>query len=168
LSSTYRHDCNSDYRNEGWSFGGSGVNACWKAWSSHGDDSKYCSCPSNTGRATVKFPVDSTTIPDGAVITSVTVVVRCNRTDSSSRSVTVNLMCTDDTSKFTQRTIYPTTSIQDIEVGTYTTDPLGNIWTKDRLNRLMLQVFSYCRSAGKIRVYEVYANVNYHVRPRSR
>lgn len=165
MSSTYRNDCNSDYRNEGWGFAGSGVNACWKAWSAHGDDSKYCSNPSNTGRGTVKFPVDSTTIPDGAVITSVTVVIRCNRTDSSSRSVTVNLMCTDDTSKFTQRTIMPTTTITDITVGTYTTDPLGNIWTKDRLNRLMLQVFSYCGSAGKIRVYEVYANVNYHVRP---
>lgn len=165
MSSTYRHDCNSDYRNEGWSFAGSGVTACWKAWSAHGDDTKYCSNPSNTGRGTVSFPVDSTTIPDGAVITSVTVVIRANRTDSSSRSVTVNLMCSDDTSKFTQRTITPSTTITDITVGTYTTDPLGNIWTKDRLNRLMLQVFSYCGSAGKIRVYECYANVNYHVRP---
>lgn len=165
MTSTYQNLCNSDYRNEGWGLTGSGVSQCWQAWSATGDDTKYCSNPSSKARATVKFPVDSATIPDGAVISSVTVSIRCNKTDSVSRSVTVNMLCTDNTSKFTQRTIYPTTSATTYELGTYTTDPLGNFWTKDRLNRLMLQAFSYCGTASKIKIYELYCTVNYHTRP---
>lgn len=165
--STWNHYCNSDFRNEGWGFHGSGVNHCWDAWSSIGDDSRWCSNPGNKGRGCVKFPVDipSGDIPDGSVIESVTVFIRVAKTDGSSRSVTVNVLCSDDTSHFTQRTIYPTQTITTYEVATYTQDCLGFPWTKDRLNKLMVQVFSYCGVAGKINVYEVYAVINYRKKP---
>lgn len=165
--STYTHDCDSDYRNEGWGFAGSGVSHCWQAWSAHGDDTKYCYNPASKGRGCVKFPVDisSSNVPDGAVITSVTVYIRAAKTDSSSRSVTVNLMCTDNTSKYTSRTIQLTQTPTTYELGTYNTDALGRPWTKDRLNRMMVQVFSYCGVSNKVRVYEAYCVVNYRTRP---
>lgn len=165
--STYSHYCNSDYRNEGWSFSGSGVNECWRAWSAIGDDSKYCSNPSNKGRACVKFPIDLSTsaVPDGALITSVTLMIRFQKTDSASRSLTVNFMSKDDTSRYTSRTLYPTTSIATVPVGTFTHDALGFTWTKDRLDRIMVQAFSTCGSSGKIKIYELYAVVNYAQRP---
>lgn len=164
---TYQHDCNSDYRNEGWGLAGSGVSNCYQAWSAHGDDTKYCYNPSNKGRACVKFPVDisSGSIPDGSVIESVTVYIRAAKTDSTARSLTVNLMCTSDTSKFTSRTIQLTQTITTYELGTYNKDALGRAWTKDRLNRLMVQCFSYCGVSNKVRVYEAYCVVNYRGKP---
>lgn len=164
--STYQHNCNSDFRNEGWTLNGSGVNNVWNAWSST-DDTKYCSNPSNKGRACVKFPVDisSGSIPDGSAIESMTVFIRAKKTDSGSRSVTVNVLCSDDTSHFTQRTVYLSTDITTQEIATYTKDPLGKPWTKDRINRLMVQCFSYCGASDRVRVYEVYAVVNYRAKP---
>lgn len=164
---TYTHDCNSDYRNEGWGFAGSGVSHCWQAWSAHGDDTKYCYNPANKGRGCVKFPVDISNgnVPDGAVITSVTVYIRAAKTDSASRSVTVNLMCTDNTSKYTTRTIQLTQTPTTYELGTYNVDALGRPWTKDRLNKMMVQVFSYCGVSNKVRVYEAYLVVNYRTKP---
>lgn len=165
--STYQHNCNSDYRNEGWSFTGSGVNACYKAWGSIGDDTKYCSNPASKGRGSVQFPVDLTTsaFPDGSLITGVTLYVRAKKTDSASRPLTVNFMCKDDTSRFTSRTVYPTQTITTIQVATFKHDALGYTWTKDRVDRIMAQVFSTCGSAGKVNVYELYAVVNYRVKP---
>lgn len=165
--STYRHDCDSDFRNEGWGLHGSNVSHCWQAWSASGDDSKYCSNPANKGRACVKFPldIDTSDIPEGSVIESVTIYCRAKKTDSESRSITVNMLCSDNTSHFTQRTVYLTTDITTQEIGTYTHDPLGHSWTRDRLNRMMCQVFSYCGSADKVRCYEFYCVVNYRKRP---
>lgn len=164
---SYNHYCNSDYRNEGWTFGGSGVTRCYQAWNND-DDTKYASCPGYKGRATVKFPVDisSGSIPDGAVITSVTINIRVKKTLSSTKSVTVNMLSTDDTSRYTSRTLYPTMTVANYEVGTYTVDPVGRPWTRDRLNRLMVQVFSYLVPPNDgVRVYKVWATVNYRVRP---
>lgn len=165
--STYQHDCNSDYRNEGWGFAGSGVSNCYQAWSTHGDDSKYCYNPANKGRACVKFPVDisSGSIPDGAVIESVTIFIRAAKTDSTARSLTVNLMCSSDTSRFTSRTIQLTQTPTTYELGTYNKDALGRAWTKDRVNRIMLQAFSYCGVLNKVRVYEAYCVINFRGKP---
>lgn len=165
--STFQNNCNSDFRNEGWGLHGSGVSHCSDAWSAIGDDTKYCDNPANKGRACVQFPIDisSVNIPDGSVIESITIFVRCNKTDSSSRSVTINLLCSDDTSHFTQRTIFPTTTITTTEVATFTHDPLGKPWDKDRLNRCMVQCFSYSGSAGCIRIYECYFVVNFRKKP---
>lgn len=164
--STYQHNCNSDFRNEGWTLNGSGVTQVNHAWSST-DDTKWCSNPANKGAACVKFPVDisSANIADGSAIESVTVFVRANKTDSGSRSVTVNVLCSDDTSHFTQRTVYLDTGITTQEIATYSKDPLGKPWTKDRINRLMVQCFSYCGAADRVRVYSVYCVINYRTKP---
>ena len=103
------HICSGDFRNEGWSLFGSGVSRLFHCWNND-DDSKYCSNPPHKGRACVSFPVDINTVPEGAVITSVTIFIRCRKMDSASRSITVNVVCLDDTSRFTSRTIYPTQS----------------------------------------------------------
>lgn len=167
MTYTYTHLCSGDYRNEGWTFGGSGVSACWQAWNND-DDSKYASCPGYRGRACVSFPIDisSGSIPDGAVITSVSIWIRVRRMFAEGKSVTVNILSRDDTSKYTSRTIYPGSTVNNYEVGTYKTDPLGRTWTKDRLNRLMAQVFSYSVPPNDgVRVYKLWAVVNYKVRP---
>lgn len=162
----YTHLCSGDYRNEGWSVNG-GVSHLWECWNND-DDSKYASCPSYRGRATVTFPIDlsASSIPTGAVITSVSVWIRVKKTLSDIKSVTVNLMSKDDTSRYTSRTIYPSTTVANYEVGTYTVDPLGKAWTKERLNRMMAQVFSYLVPPNDgVRVYKLWAVINYKTAP---
>lgn len=162
----YTHYCNGDYRNEGWTIVGGGTQ-CWQAWSSD-DDNRWASCPGYRGRATVSFPIDisSGSIPDGSVITSITVWIRVKKTANDHKSVTVNLLSKENTSRYTSRTIYPTTSIADYEVGTYTADPLGKAWTKERINLMMAQVFSYNVPPNDgVRVYKLWCVVNYKTRP---
>lgn len=158
------HICSGDFRNEGWTLIGSAVTRLFHCWNND-DDTKYCKSPSNKGRACVTFPTDITTVPDGAVITSVTIKIRCAKQDSQKRTVTVNVLCQDDPSKFTSRTISPTQTIADYEVATYTRDPLGLVWDIHRINKLLCQVFSYSGSFDCIRVYKVFAVINYRVRP---
>jgi hypothetical protein len=158
------HICTGDFRNEGWTLIGSGVSRLFHCWNND-DDTKYCKCPANKGRACVTFPTDITTVPDGAVITSVTIKIRCAKQDSQKRTVTVNVLCQDDPSKFTSRTISPTQTIADYEVATYTRDPLGLPWDIHRINKLLCQVFSYSGAFDCIRVYKVFAVINYRVRP---
>ncbi len=161
---TLNHICSDDFRNEGWTLVGSAVTRLFQCWNND-DDSKYCKCPPHKGRACVKFPVDITTVPDGAVITSVTIKIRCAKQDTQKRSITVNVLCQDDPSRFTSRTIYPTQTITDYEVATYTRDPLGLVWDIHRINKLLCQVFSYSGTFDCIRVYKVFAVINYRVRP---
>ncbi|WP_055563598.1 hypothetical protein [Streptomyces atriruber] len=158
------HICNDDYRNEGWSLVGSLVSRLFHCWNND-DDSKYCRNPPHKGRACVRFPVDISTVPEGAVITSVTIYIRCAKVGSGSRSITVNVVCLDDTSKFTSRTIYPTTTPTTYEVATYTRDPLGHPWDIHRLNKLLCQCFSVSAVFDCIRVYKVWCQINYRVRP---
>lgn len=158
------HICSGDFRNEGWSLIGSGVAKLFQCWNND-DDNKYCKNPPHKGRACVSFPVDINTVPEGAVITSVTIFIRCKKNDSASRSITVNVVCLDDTSRFTSRTIYPTQSIADYEVATYTRDPLGFPWDIHRINKLLCQCFSVSAVFDCVRVYKVYAQINYRVRP---
>lgn len=158
------HICNGDFRNEGWALIGSAVSRIFHCWNND-DDTKYCKNPPNKGRACVTFPVDINTVPDGAVITSVTIYIRCAKVGSGSRSITVNVSCLDDTSKFTSRTLFPTTTPTTYEVATYTRDPLGHPWDIHRLNKLLCQCFSVSAVFDCIRVYKVYAQINYRVRP---
>lgn len=158
------HICNDDFRNEGWSLVGSLVSRLFHCWNND-DDTKYCFNPPHKGRACVRFPVDIGTVPEGAVITSVTVMVRARKMDSQNRTLTINVSCLDDTSRFTSRTIPLTQTITDYEVATYQRDPLGHPWDIHRLNKLLCQVFSYATSLHCIRVYKVWVQINYRVRP---
>lgn len=156
------HICNGDYRNEGWGLVGAlKAFLCWD----NDDDNKYCYNPPHKGRCAVRFPTDITSIPEGAVITSVTIKVRARKMDSFSRSLTINVLCTDDPSRFTSRTIPLTQSIADYEIATYQRDPLGHPWDVHRINKLLCQVFSYAGALHCIRVYKVFAVINYRVRP---
>lgn len=158
------HICNADYRNEGWTLVGSGVTHVFDCWNND-DDTKYCKNPPNKGRCAVRFPTDITTVPDGAVITSITIKIRCAKVGGGSRSITVNVLPSDDPSRFTSRTIYPTTTISDYEIATYQRDPLGRVWDIYRINKLLCQVFSYSGTFDCIRVYKVFCVINYRVRP---
>lgn len=162
---TYTVVADTDYRNEGWTL--STVSSLTAAWSND-DDAKYASGPGTRGRAAVRFPIDisSTNIPTGAVVTSVTIMIRVMKTSSDHKSVTVNVLSTENTARYTSRTLYPTTSFANYEVGTYTVDPVGKAWDKDRLNKLAVQVFSYNVPPNDgVRVAKLYAIINYKTRP---
>lgn len=161
--SYYTYHCNADYRNDGWRIVG-GVDRAWKCWDND-DDDKYVECPPNKGRLAVRFPIDITSIPTGAVITSVSVYLRAAKSDSISRSITVNVMTSDDTSKFTSRSIYLTETPTTYEIGTYTKDPLGNLWDIERLNHLIAQVYVYGNEDAVVKVFKVYFLVNYRTPP---
>lgn len=165
--STYTMLPIGDYREEGWTLTGSGVTELSDAWFAVGDDTKYASNPSNKGRAAVAFEQDinSSNIADGSLIESVTIMLRAEATDAVARSVTVNLMADDNTASFNTRTIPLTTSPTTVEVATYTVDARGYSWSKERLNNVLLQVFSYETTANKVRVYSAYLVVNYSVKP---
>lgn len=156
------HICVGDFRNEGW--GLVGAIQAWLCWNND-DDGKYCYNPPHKGRCAVRFPFDIATVPEGAVITSVTIKVRARKMDSANRKLTINVLCEDDPSKFTSRTIPLTQTIADYEVATYTRDPLGLVWDIHRINKLLCQVFSYDGVLHCIRVYKVFAVINYRVRP---
>ncbi|MEU6674753.1 hypothetical protein [Streptomyces sp. NPDC046925] len=158
------HICNGDFRNEGWSLVGSLVTRLFECWNND-DDSKYCRNPPHKGRACVRFPIDISTVPEGAVITSVTIFIRVAKVGGGSRSITVNVCCLDDTSRFTSRTIYPTTTPTTYEIGTYQRDPLGHPWDIHRINKLLCQCFSYSGVFDCIRVYKLFVQINYRVRP---
>lgn len=158
------HICNEDFRNEGWSLVGSLVSKLFHCWNND-DDSKYCKNPPHKGRACVRFPVDISTVPEGAVITSITIFIRAAKVGSAARSITVNVCCLDDTSRFTSRDIALTTTPTTYEVGTYQRDPLGHPWDIHRINKLLCQCFSYSGVFDCIRVYKLSVQINYRVRP---
>lgn len=164
--STYQINPIADFRNEGWAITGSGITTLNAAWSST-NDANYASAPANKGRAAVTFPQDIGSIPQGSTITSVTVYVRAESTDTASRTLTVNMLSKDDTTVFTARTVALSNTPTTIEIGSYTTDPLNRNWNKDKLDQLVLQVYSLSTSDGanKVRVYEVYGVVNYSTAP---
>src|SRR6476620_11859498 len=101
----------NDWRNDGWQLVGAGITALYQALNND-NDSLYIKCPGSKAGAAVTFPVDTTSVPDGAVITSVTVKLRCSTgtgtaPSGTAPSVTVSIAATDDTSRYTTRTIYP-------------------------------------------------------------
>lgn len=164
--STYQMNPIADFRNEGWTLtGGATLNQVWAS----GSDADYTSNPASKGRGAVTFEQDisSNSIADGSNIESVTVYLRAEATDAVTRSVTVNVLSQDDTSYFTSRRIILSTTPTTVEVATYTADPLNRSWNKDLLNQLILQVFTYDSTGAtdKVRVYELYAVVNFRTMP---
>lgn len=163
------HKPSGDWRNDGWGLAGSGVTALWQVLSST-DDTKYLTAPASKGGATVQFPVDITSIPDGAVITSATVKLRCSTGAGTAPagmtpSLTVGVIPQDDTSKYTTRTIYPSATPTTYSVATYTRDALGQAWDIQRVNQLLTKVFSYGGVADLVRVHEMYVDFTYRTRP---
>lgn len=151
-----------DWRNDGWTLVGATTLA--STWDND-TDTIYAKCPSHKGGAQVTFPIDFSTVPDGAVVTSVTVMLRAAKVGAGNRSVTVNVISSDDESRYTSRTIFPTTTISTYEIATYTTDPRGLPWDVHRINKMRFRLFSYSRVFDAIRCYKFYAQVNYKIRP---
>lgn len=163
------HNPIADFINQGWALVGSGVTALWQALSVV-DDTKYIKCPATKGGAAITFPIDTTTVPDGAVITSITISLRCSTGSGSAPSgvapsVTISVGALDDTSKFTARTIFPTSTPTTFEVATYSRDPRGELWDIYRLNNIFLKVFSYIAIFDLIRCHQLFCKINYRVRP---
>lgn len=167
----YIHLPNRDFSTSLWGLVGTGVTALYQALNND-DDTKYITSPSGKATATVAFPVDisSANVPVGAVITSVTVKLRCSVNGSppagTAASLTVNVQADDNTARFTARTIYVTSAVPtDFAVASYHVDPLGLAWDVHRLNHLLCRVFSYVGIAGLLRCYKFWTEVNYRVRP---
>src|SRR5687767_3890776 len=128
-----------DWRNDGWSL--VGASTLYSTWDND-NDAIYAKCPSHKGGATVTFPIDFSTVPDGAVVTSVTVFLRVAKVGAGNRSVTINVISSDDEARYTSRTIYPSTTITTHEIATYTHDPRGEAWDVHRINKMRFRVFS--------------------------
>ena len=158
----------ADWLNAGWNIVG-GALSLW-ATLNNDTDTMYIQSPASKSGAAVTFPVDTTNVPVGAVITSVTVSLRCATGTGSapsgvSPSITVSVGAQDDTALFTTRTIYPTSTITTYDVATYKRDALGLAWDIERLNHLICRVFSYVAVFDLIRCYKFFCQVNYRVRP---
>lgn len=152
----------ADWRNESWVI----VNAStlFGAWNND-DDTKYAKCPGSKGRGEVSFPIDTSSVPEGAVITSVTVFLRCRRTSSATYSVTVNILAADDEGRYTSRTFVPTQTETTFEVATYNRDPRNLPWDVHRVNQLRCRVFSVSKILDAIRCHKFFVRCNYHTRP---
>jgi len=165
----WTHLPSSDMRNDGWALVGTAVTALYQALNND-DDTKYIKSPANKAGASVQFPIDITNVPDGAVITSVKIKLRCSTGTGTpptgvAPSITINLGSLDDTSRYTTRTIYPTATITTYEVATFPRDSLGFAWDIFRLNSIFCRVFSYIAILDLIRCHKFYCDIQYRVRP---
>jgi hypothetical protein len=159
-----------DDDDDGWVITG-GAGSLW-ATLNNDDDGKYVSCPGHKGKAQISFPIDIDTsaIPTGALITSITVYVRAAKgagtpPSNTPASITVLTAALDDRSKFVLRTIYPSSTIATYEVATYSRDVLGKTWDVHRINQLLSAIFCYVGVADVVRCYKLYVNINYRDRP---
>ena len=152
----------ADWRNDGWTLNNAST---LFAALNNDDDTKYIKSPASKGLAEVTFPIDTSSVPEGAVITSVTVHLRCAKVGSGTHSVTVNVLPSDDEAKFTSRTIHPSTSATTFEVASYVKDALGHLWDVERLNKLRCRVFTHSALTDCIRVYKLFCKIKYRTRP---
>lgn len=157
-----------DWINDGWQIIG-GVAQLYKALTDP-SDLYYIKCPASKSGATVKFPMDTTQVPEGAIITSVTVKLRVSTGSASAPggvapSVTVAVAAQDNTARYLTRTIYPTSTPIDYEIATYQRDALGLAWDVFRLNNLLCRIFTYAGIADLIRCYNLWCEIKYRVRP---
>lgn len=158
-----------DWINDGWALVGAGVNFLYQALSIV-DDSKYIKCPASKAEAAVTFPYDTNQVPDGAVITSITIKLRAATGTGSAPAgtaptVTVAVASADDPNKFVLRTIAIDSTIRTYDVATYQRDALGLIWDVYRLNNLFCKVFTYLGVVDLCRIYQLFCEVKYRVRP---
>ncbi|USC17043.1 hypothetical protein [Rhodococcus sp. 11-3] len=159
----------ADWLNEGWSLVGTGVTALFEALNND-DDAKFIQSPSSKGSATVSFPIDTSSVPEGAVITSVTIKARVglglgSAPSGVAPSVTFAVSADDNTARYATRTIYPTSTPTTYTVGTFTRDALNLSWDVHRLNHLLCRVFSYVGVADLCRIFKFFCEINYRIRP---
>ncbi|GHG09678.1 hypothetical protein [Streptomyces hydrogenans] len=155
-----------DIENDGWALVGSNVTEVWEVIGTLIDDC-YVRSPQYRGSATVSFPIDSEDLPAGAIIDSVTVIIRMKtNAGSGPRTVTVNVLSSENMSRYTSRTLQATSAFTTHEVGTYTKDPMGKSWDIHRINKLRLRVYCLNDLFDAIQISQLYVRVNYHVRPK--
>lgn len=158
-----------DNINGGWSIAGA-YSTLYSTFSS-AVDTNYATCPGSKGVANVGFPVDTSSIPAGATIQSVSLVVRASKGSGTppsgqTASLTCAMMSKDDPTRYYQRTIYLTsTSPQTFTVANYTRHPSGEPWDMEMINDLLFQVFCYNLVSDVVRVYEVYFAIYYKTAP---
>jgi len=145
------------------------VNAIYQAIN-NSDLSKYIICPPSKSDAAVTFPLDITTVPEGAIITSVTLKARIGTgtgtpAPGQSPSITFSIASKDDTSKFTVRTVFATNTPTEVEIATYNRDAIGQLWDIFRLNQLICRIFSYVGIYDLVRCYQLWCDIKYRVRP---
>lgn len=158
-----------DWINDGWALVGAGVNFLYQALSIV-DDTKYIKCPASKAEAAVTFPYDTTQVPDGAVITSITIKLRASTGTGSAPTgqaptVTVAVASADNPGRFVLRTIAIDSTIRTYDVATYQRDALGFIWDVYRLNQLFCKVFTYLGVVDLCRIYQLFCEIKYRVRP---
>ena len=161
----------ADVENDGWAIVG-GDTSMWAALASN-VDTNYLTSPASSGVAMVSYPIDTSTIPAGAAILSVSVAVRASLgtgvpTAAQPASLTAAMVAVDDPSVYVQRTIYPTNgaaSPNTFTVSNYTRDPLGQPWDIEGLNNIELRVYSSNAIADVVRVYELFLAVYYSTVP---
>lgn len=158
-----------DWINDGWALVGAGVNFLYQALSIV-DDTKYIKCPASKAEAAVTFPYDTTQVPDGAVITSITIKLRAatgtgSAPTGTAPTVTVAVASADNPGRFVLRTIAIDSTIRTYDVATYQRDALGFIWDVYRLNQLFCKVFTYLGVADLCRIYQLFCEIKYRVRP---
>ncbi len=154
-----------DWRNDGWTLSGSAVTKVYEALNND-DDTKFITNPASKGVAAIQFPVDTASVPEGAVITSVSVFARLAKVGSTSRSCTFQVSCDDDEGRIVTRTVHDlSTTPTTVEVATYTRDARGLAWDVQRLNKVIVRTFSYVSVAISVRIYKLYIRINYRVRP---
>lgn len=157
-----------DWLNDGWKIIG-GVTALWQALTDL-SDGKYIQAPASKSGAAVTFPMDTPNVPDGAIVTSVTVKMRVGlgagtAPAGTAPSVTVAVAAQDNTSRYMTRTIFPTSTPTDYEIATYQRDALGLAWDVFRLNNLLCRIFSYVGVFDVIRVFRLWCDIKYRLRP---
>lgn len=152
----------ADQRNQGWT--PVGTSSLYEAWNND-DDLKYGSSPGHRGWAEVSFPIDTSSLPEGAVMTAVTVFLRARRTGSNIVDTHVTLVSTDGHERYADRSVYPTSTITTFEMGTFAKDPTGQPWDVHRLNQFRVLVQAFASVPDDVRVYKVVARVTYHTRP---
>lgn len=157
-----------DVSNAGWAV--TGAQASMWATLSSVLDTNYLSSPPSKGTAVISFPIDTSSLPSGAVIQSISVMARAatgtgTPQPGQPQSLTCAVVAANQTSVFVQRTIYPTSTPTTYTVATYTKDPQGNAWDVNGLNNVLLQAFSYGAVTDLVRLYELYVNVNYKTVP---
>jgi hypothetical protein len=168
MAQSYEFLPDGDIENDGWTIVGGSATKISEVWYYYYDDC-YARCPAYRGGAEVKFPFDySSQFPQGAIIDSITVRARMSTAaGSGARGVTVNVLSADNRSRYTTRTLYANSNIQEYEVGTYSKDPLGRAWDIHRLNKLRLRVFSSNNLADSVRIYGLWVVVNFHTKPQA-
>lgn len=168
MTQTVNFEPSSDVSNAGWSLvgGGTVVNDIFTS----GSDTNYLSSPASAGLVAVGFPQDTNEVPAGAVIQSVAIWARVGTgagsppTDQPA-SVTFQMQAADNTAAFTSSTVFPTSTISTLQIASFSQDPTAEPWDIHRLNQLILRGFSYTGVADLVRLYQLYAEINYSLTP---